>query len=136
MSKAPDPLVESVRTHPLFAGLGDKAVAHIAALVEPLKLRQGATVMLERYHGEQLLIITSGEVEVTRDGDHVATVGAGSFIGEMGMLRGADRSATVRATSDVKLLTLDRAAFDELVGKYPQVRARLEDEMHARDAEG
>lgn len=135
MARAADPLVESVRSHPLFAGLDDKAVRHVAELAEPLKLRQGATVMLERYHGEQLLIITSGEVEVSRDGEHVADVGAGSFIGEMGMLRGADRSATVRATSDVKLLTLDRAAFDEVVARYPQVRSRLEDEMKSRDAQ-
>lgn len=133
MTKERGPIVEQLRTHPLFDGLSDKDLDAIAGLVQPLQLRAGATVMLERYHGEQLLMIVSGSVEVTRDGEHVATVDAGSFVGEMGMLRGEDRSASVRAASDVKMLTVDRTSFDDLLERFPVLRSRLEDVMRARE---
>jgi CRP-like cAMP-binding protein len=133
MTKDRGPIVDQLGAHPLFEGLSDKDLDTVAELVQPLQLRAGSTVMLERYHGEQLLVIVSGSVEVTRDGEHVATVEAGSFVGEMGMLRGADRSASVRAASDVKMLTVDRSSFDDLIERFPVIRGRLEDEMEARD---
>jgi CRP-like cAMP-binding protein len=59
--------------------------------------------------------------------EHLRTMGPGEVFGEIGLLRGVPRTATVAATTDGRLLALDGADFLELVSAGPQVRPRLVD---------
>ena len=86
--------------------------------------------MAEGEPGKQFFILVSGTVEVlsTRKGrlEQVATLGEGDVFGEISMLSGAPRTATVRATSnDVRVLVADRGAFRELTEKHPAVHFGL-----------
>ena len=82
--------------------------------------RQGAT-------GGIAFVIASGRAEVTRDGRRLATLGPGDVVGELSLIDGEPRSATVTATSDLEVLELDRRDLVKLLRKaQPVVRKLLE----------
>lgn len=98
-------------------------------------LQRGAPV--ERFH-----VVLKGRVEIVvpqADGSErvVATFTRGNYFGEIELLHGGTSIATVRATTDapVELLRLDRAAFDELLGQAPEVRAHIARIAQERAAE-
>lgn len=127
--------VEFLRTSPLFQGVAERALSQAAALMDLRTFKSDELVMLEDYHGEQFLIIVEGSVEVVRDGQHVATLGPGSFLGEAGLIDHRDRNATVRARSKLKVLTMEADGFARLRQKLPQVAARIDDEARRRRPE-
>lgn len=134
MHGSDDPKVEALRAIPLFAGVNDRHLRYVADLMDLRPFRDDEMVMLEHYHGEQFVIIVDGEAEVLRDGEHVATLGAGSFFGEIGLLTGEDRNATVRARTKLKVLTLDRDGFAALRRELPEVAERIDVEARRRAA--
>ena len=62
-------------------------------------------------HGDGFFVVEQCEVEVLIGGEHVRSLGAGASFGEIALLRGVPRTATIRATSDVRLQRLERAGF-------------------------
>jgi CRP-like cAMP-binding protein len=91
------PDVDELARMDLFRGLPEGDLAEIQNDVQRFRIKAGKVVMLERFHGEQFLVILDGHVVVTRGGEHVASLGPGDFIGEIGMLSGSDRTASVFA---------------------------------------
>lgn len=110
----------------VFAGLGRKQLGQMLEHTQRVTIAAGKVVMLERYFGAQLLVILEGVVAVSRDGLRVATLGAGDFLGEIGMLTGNDRTASVFAETDTRFLAFDKAPFEELVLGNPSLRAQIE----------
>ena len=82
---------------------------------------------------DRFYVIADGTVRVTQVPDgggpevELRTLGTGDVFGEIGILRGSPRTATVTATSDGTLLSLDAAEFLELVGSGPGLSSRLLD---------
>ncbi|MBM3667293.1 MAG: cyclic nucleotide-binding domain-containing protein [Actinobacteria bacterium] len=74
-----------------------------------------------------LMAIEEGSAEVTRDGEHLADLGPGDIFGEAGMLDDTLRSATVTATSPLKLISLGHFEVKRLKKNAPEVYARIED---------
>lgn len=130
-----DPKLEFLRTIPLFRGVPERALAQAAALMDLRSFKSDELVMLEDYHGEQFMIIVDGSAQVTRDGQHVATLEPGSFLGEAGLIAHRDRNATVRATSKLKVLSLEADGFTRLREMLPQVAERIDDEARRRRPE-
>lgn len=87
--------------------------------------QQGETVIEEGTKGTSAFIILSGAVEVIkRSGEKeitVATLGQGQVFGEMGLIEDRPRSATVRASSELKVRIIDREQFNELLRTKPSV---------------
>lgn len=110
----------------LFEGLANNELDEIVEGTHRIKIKAGDVVMLERFSGEQFLVILGGEVAVIRGGDHVASLGVGDFIGEIGMLTGGDRTASVFAQTDTKFLTFNAGPFEELIWGHPLIRTRVE----------
>jgi uncharacterized protein YhbP (UPF0306 family) len=119
----------------MFAG-ADFAVDHVYNVIESLpvgelgliagKLQRveaeaGSTIARQGAPADKFLIVLDGEVEVVRESDgeteSVATLGAGDFFGEVAILREAQRTATLRASSAATLLTMDRDEFNAVVGQ-------------------
>ena len=111
-------LLEFLSRIDLFADLTIEEVFDIIDAIHALTCREGETVFEQDDPGDAAYIVESGELGVFKDGEgctvRVATLGAGAVFGELALLDGARRSATVRALTDCHLLRLDRVEFDQL----------------------
>ena len=65
--------------------------------------------------GSEFFVIVDGDASAAVDGDEVGTIGPGGFFGEMALIDGGERVATVTATSPMQLLVLDRHDFNEML---------------------
>ncbi|HYE00727.1 MAG TPA: patatin-like phospholipase family protein [Alphaproteobacteria bacterium] len=105
---------------PLFAGLAAAALEALAAEMEWFALPGGAALFEAGEPSDALYILVSGSLAVLRDGAVVGRIGGGEAVGEMGLLEGRPRSATVTALRDCELLRLPGAAFEAVVLRHPQ----------------
>jgi CRP-like cAMP-binding protein len=90
--------------------------------------------------GDAFFVLHRGEVEVVAHGaggheTHVADLRAPAFFGEMALLTGEPRSATVRAKGDAELLVVEKAGFEELFKTHPNVAAAVSRVLAARQSE-
>jgi CRP-like cAMP-binding protein len=90
----------------VFADLSDDELQHIANLAAEVSVPAGKELVREGDYSYDLLAIEEGEAEVTRGGNHLADLGPGDVIGEMGVLERTQRSATVVAKTSMLLVTL------------------------------
>jgi CRP/FNR family cyclic AMP-dependent transcriptional regulator len=95
-----------LRKIPVFADLSDEELRHIAALAAEVSVPEGKELVREGDYSYDVLAIEEGTASVERHGAHIADVGPGDVIGEMGVLERSQRNATVRATSPMLLVTL------------------------------
>jgi CRP-like cAMP-binding protein len=86
---------------PLFAGLDDRELSEIAAQMRERKFGAGDTVTQEGAGGAGFFVVESGEAEVTVGGTERGTIGPGDYFGEIALLTGSDRTATIVAKSDM-----------------------------------
>jgi MFS family permease len=116
---------------PLFAGLPATRLDAAIAKVEIRPVRAGEVVIREGDPPDRFYVIADGTFRVTRAGppgeaeERLRTLGPDEVFGEIGLLTGRPRSATVSAESDGTLLALEGPAFLELVGSGPGVGSRL-----------
>jgi len=102
----------------------------VASYMWAVAYNAGATVMQagESQHTGFMLLLLSGEVSVETQGTEasvISVIGAGSLIGEMGLIDGAPRSTNCLAVSRVEAGALTRAGLNKLIGEHPAVGARL-----------
>ncbi|WP_205697331.1 cyclic nucleotide-binding domain-containing protein [Conexibacter sp. SYSU D00693] len=90
----------------VFADLSDEDLSHIAALAAEVSVPEGKELVREGDYSYDVLAIEEGTARVERGGETIAELGAGDVIGEMGVLERSQRSATVIATSPMRLVTL------------------------------
>ncbi|MGI9667818.1 MAG: ABC transporter transmembrane domain-containing protein [Acidimicrobiia bacterium] len=132
-----------LRRIPLFEGLGEDALAAIAATFDSESFDDGEAVFDRGAAGDGFYVIARGVVEVLRPtGNGEVQVAAvledGDFFGEMALLTSDRRNATVRSRGVSTLLRLDRNAFDDLLDRNPDARAlveRVADERRQANAE-
>jgi CRP/FNR family transcriptional regulator, cyclic AMP receptor protein len=126
-----------LRNVPIVADLEDKVLEKIAKLGTRQKYKQGNIVVLEQESGAALFVIISGKVKVVRmdeEGHEVilSLFGPGEFFGEMSLLDGQARSASVVATSKSELFMIHRRDFLELLNEFPAVAISLLAELAMR----
>ncbi len=120
---------------PLFQHLSAKQLASVDALVTAVDVESGRELIHQGAAGREFFLVVSGEAEVRRDGEVVATRGPGSFFGETALLLDLPRNATVVATTDMVIEVIDRQAFRRLLEQYPDLYAPLLEAAGARLAE-
>ena len=116
---------------PIFAGLPPARIEAAARQLVPLAVDPGDVVVRQGDPADRFYVIDSGAMRVTQvqDGDvHLLRdLGPGDVFGEIGLLRGVPRTATVTASTPAVLYSLDASAFGELVGSGPGLSSRLLD---------
>lgn len=128
---------EELKSVPLFAGLSEDARRELAVWLEEVKVSAGKTLVEEGDYAYDLLVIVDGTAEVTRGGEHVADLGSGEFFGEIGILSEEGRRlATVRAKTDMKLLTLKEYDVDRMRKSAPEMIGELLDAVKERGGGG
>lgn len=120
---------------PLFAEASDEELAKVATFAQSKEVPEGTVVVSEGGFSRELLAIEDGTAEVTRDGEHIADLGQGDVFGEAGMLDDELRSATVTATSRLKLISLGHFEVQRLKKDAPEVYGRIEDLVEERKAQ-
>ena len=86
---------------PLFADLDDREREQIAASMRERRFAAGDTVTQDGAGGAGFFVVESGQAEVTVEGQPRGTIGPGDYFGEIALLTGSDRTATIVATSDM-----------------------------------
>jgi CRP-like cAMP-binding protein len=110
----------------LFSACDEDEIERIAAMTEPRTAEVGAEVAREGDPGLEFFVVVAGDAIATVGGDEVGRITAGGFFGEMALLDGGERVATVTATSDMSLLVLGRHEFNEMLEiAMPSVAPKL-----------
>jgi CRP-like cAMP-binding protein len=117
---------------PLFSGAPDDELRKVAAFAQTKEVPQGQTVVEEGGYSRELLAIEEGTAEVSRNGEKIADLGPGDVFGEAGMLDDQMRSATVTATSSLRLISLGHFEVKRLKKDAPGVYRSIEQLVEER----
>ncbi|MFW2335528.1 cyclic nucleotide-binding domain-containing protein [Ilumatobacter sp.] len=110
---------------PLFAGLDHDELDAVGQTATELDYEAGRVLMREGARAHEMFVVLEGTVEVTQDGEHVADIGAGGFVGEMALLAHSARNSTVTAKTDVVVLHIDGREFGTLMTRVPELAAKM-----------
>ena len=110
---------------PLFQSLSPKQLAAVDALVTTIDVPAGRVLIRQGEPGREFVVVIEGDAEVHRDGDVIATRGAGSFFGETALLLDQPRNASVVAKTAMTIDVIDRQDFRRLLEEYPELHAPL-----------
>ena len=121
MAHAKAPVVESLRSLPLFATLDDDALARVAAVATEVEVAAGHVLMDAGSEGSGLLVLQEG-CAVVEIGGRAIDCKAGDFLGELALLvDGLMHTGRVRATTPVRCLAIGRADFNMLLEEQPRI---------------
>jgi CRP/FNR family transcriptional regulator, cyclic AMP receptor protein len=120
-----DTKVELLQGVPLFASCSKAEIQRLASLADELDLGEGATLIREGERGREFLVIVDGTVSVTKRGKTIRDLGSGDFIGEIALVSDVPRTATVTATSRVRLLVVTDRAFRGLIEEMPSIATKV-----------
>jgi CRP-like cAMP-binding protein len=107
----------------------------VAKLGEPVDAEPGAVLIDQGDVGLECFLVLDGEAGITSGGEHVATIGPGSIVGEMALVGHRPRNASVVAQTPMRLLAFDIAAFKRVLDDMPLARDYIYDLLEARAAE-
>ena len=118
--------LEGARKCAAFEGVSEVMLQDLASLLLPLDLPAGGVLFAEGDEGDAMYVVVDGDLEVSRRGRSVASVGEGALLGDMALLTEAPRAATAKARHDSKLLRMSRDGFIELLeSEHPAAFALL-----------
>ena len=116
---------------PLFESLNPEERGALTREMELESHPEGSVVISEGDPGTSMYIITTGEVKVYTKGKsgnvYLANLGEGDFFGEVSVLTGKPRTATITAAKPTELLRLDKDKLDNALSKFPAIRKTLDD---------
>lgn len=124
--------VETLKKIPVFAEVSDEALKKIAPFVTLSEAPEGKAVVSEGGYSNELFAIEEGTVKVEREGEKIADLGPGDIFGEQGLLEKQGRSATVVATSPVRLLRIGNAELARMRKAMPEVVDELRRKVSER----
>ena len=117
--------ISRLTAFPLFAGLGDDDLQPIAAAASEVDAAEGDSLATEGDFGYALYAIESGTADVSADGEHLRSLGPGDVFGEIAIISSGRRTASVRATSPMRLIALFKRDVWALEKRSPEAVGRL-----------
>ena len=127
-----DEKLELLKTVPLFRGLGGGEMQRIGQLVDEVDLPAGRVLMRQGESGSELFAMIDGSARVERDGRELPACGPGTILGEIALVDGGPRTATVTLTEASRLLVLSRQDFHSLMDEFPGVRVQILETLASR----
>ncbi|MGQ9573290.1 MAG: Crp/Fnr family transcriptional regulator [Dehalococcoidia bacterium] len=117
--------VRLLQNVPLFCRLSQRQLNAIARHADPVQVAQGAVLAKQGAQGLEAIIIVEGKARVEADGKPIAQLGPGDIVGEMSVIDGKPRSATVIAETPMNLLVLHSRDFLSLIETVPGLARKL-----------
>jgi CRP/FNR family transcriptional regulator, cyclic AMP receptor protein len=108
-------VIDHMRKVPLFRGMHASDLETVADRASETNFKDGETVTREGEPGETFYIVIEGRLKVSQHGTLVRELGPGDFLGEISLVDGRPRTATVTAIGPVQALVIRRADFLEMV---------------------
>jgi len=128
----PDDTARALRRVPLFAGCSEEDIREIASLAHLLRFEDGAVIVPEGEEGLGFYLMLSGEARVLQGDREVNRMEAGDFFGEIALLEGTPRTASVVAVGSVVCLGILRGDFRPLLVRQPRIALRIIEEEGRR----
>jgi CRP/FNR family transcriptional regulator, cyclic AMP receptor protein len=120
-----DEKLEKLRQVPLFSRLGARETERLGMLTDEVDVPDGQVLTQQGASGSEFFVVLDGQVAIEKDGQRVATMHPGDFLGEIALIDGRPRTATARAEGATRLLVLSRSSFNDLMDEFPSVRAAV-----------
>jgi CRP/FNR family transcriptional regulator, cyclic AMP receptor protein len=123
---------KSLERVPLYAGLSHREREQIARWSDAIDLPAGKHLLDEGRLPHEFFVIIDGEVDVTHDGEHLATLGPGDFFGEIALIEHGRRTATVVTSQPTTLAVMSPPAFDAMRHEMPRIAERIDGAIRER----
>jgi CRP-like cAMP-binding protein len=123
--------ISQLKTIPLFQNVPDDALKRVATFAELESHSEGAAVVKEGAYANDFFAIEDGTAKVERDGEKLADLGPGDVFGEQALLEGEQRSASVIATSPLRVIKIAHWELDKMKRDMPDAVAELTRQVDA-----
>jgi CRP-like cAMP-binding protein len=117
--------IELIKNVPLFSRCSKKELAAVAAEADELVLPEGRALTTQGARGAEFVVIVDGSADVSKNGRRINRLGSGDFLGEIALISGALRTATVTTTSETRILVLTDRGFRRLTREMPSLQANV-----------
>ena len=124
--------VSLLKTIPLFAEVPDEKLRKIAPFAETDEFAEGEVIVKEGGYSNHFYAIEDGSAKVERGGEHLADLGPGDIFGEQGLLEKQERSATVTATSRLRVIKIEHWELSRMRKSMPEVVDELRRKVEER----
>src|SRR5438309_4816497 len=114
---------------PLFAGLSKRDLRSIAAIGRERSYDEGAAITQEGHPGDEFYVILGGEAKVTQRGRRINRLMPGDYFGEIALLDGGPRTASVIAETPILVLAINRKPFHSILGRQPAIVLKMLGEL-------
>ena len=129
-----DGKVELIKKVPLFSRLNKKALQEVAHIADELDLPKGKEMATEGDRGREFFVLLEGEAEVTKGGRRINMMRAGDFFGEIALVSRMPRTASVTASTDVRVLVITEREFAALLKNSPAISRSVAEALAERMA--
>ena len=116
----------------LFAEVPEESLAKIAPFTKIDEFPEGKTVIKEGGYSNDFFVIEEGTAKVERDGEEIASLGPGDVFGEQGLLERQARSASIIASSDLKVIKIEHWELSRMRKSMPDVVGQLQSKVEER----
>jgi CRP/FNR family transcriptional regulator, cyclic AMP receptor protein len=127
--------IELLKRVPLFERCSKRELSEIAMLADELDLPSARDLTKEGASGFEFIVIVEGEAEVRRGVRVVNKLGPGDFVGEIALVSGKPRTATVRTRGPARVLVLNASGFRQLMRDVPSIKDKVLEAVTARIAD-
>jgi len=110
---------------PMFSNLSQRHLREIGKHADQLKVDAGRVLAQRGKTGLDFVFIVEGEARVEKDGELIRQLSEGDFFGEISLIDGEPRTATVIADTDMTLLVVDKRSFDHLLDTVPGLQRKI-----------
>jgi CRP-like cAMP-binding protein len=116
-----DGKVKLIKKIPLFSKLSKKELEEVAHIADEIDLPNGKVMAKEGDRGREFFVLLEGEADVTKSGRSINTMREGDFFGEIALVTKMPRTASVTASTDVRVLVITERDFSALLKHSPSV---------------
>lgn len=117
--------IELIKNVPLFRHCTRKQLDEIAAIADELDLKEGAMLTREGRSGREFFVIVEGEADVVKGDEWLNSLSRGEFLGEIALVTGQPRTASVKAASPMRVLVITRQNFSRLLDHSPDIQGKV-----------
>ena len=125
---------ELLRRVPLFSRCSKRELAEIASLADEIDLEEGKELTRQGERGREFFVLVDGKAEVRQDGKRLRKLEPGDFFGEISLVSRIPRTATVVATTPVRVLVVTDRAFRTLLERSPEIQLKVLEALAERVA--